>query len=368
MNGGPSFIQPSTNGYSVKDRIWVNFKELRSRLRFADVLRLYNVEVTAKGEQYHGPCPLPGHTRDRDQRCFSANLKRGIFHCFGCGAKGNVLEFACLMEKADPKDGQAVRKVAVVLQQRFFPEGASRRHPSPDETPAAASAPVQETEKPAAASRGDLPSVVNEPIDFELQGLDRSHEYFARNGFTAGTAEYFGLGHCLRGMLKGRIAIPLHDAHGRLIGYAGRLVNDSEANPENPLYRFPSRRERNGRILEFNRSAFLYNGHRLTVPCDDLIVVEQFPSVWWLHQNGFPSAVALMGAASLEIQTQFIVEATAHSGRIWLMPDGGRKGEELVLRLLPMISHHRFVRWVCLGGDCQPTGMEAEELKSCFVL
>lgn len=353
----------------MKERVWVNFKELRSRLRFEDVLRLYNVEVKAKGEQHHGPCPLPGHTGDREQRCFSANLRRGIFHCFGCDAKGNVLEFACLMEKADPKDGQAMRRVGVALQQRFFPEGASRRHPLPEKTD---DQPAERESPPGpekvASSRADLPISVNEPMDFELKGLDRNHEYFGKNGFTAATAEYFGLGFCTRGMLKDRIAIPLHDSPGRLIGYAGRLVVDSEVNSDNPLYRFPGKRERNGKVLEFDRSAFLYNGHRLKKSCEDIIVVEWFPAVWWLHQCGFPHAVALMGSAGLDIQADLIVEASQPSGRVWLMPAGTRKGEELAKRLLPMISPRRFVRWVCLGGDCLPTEMEAEDLKACFAL
>lgn len=351
----------------MKERIWVNFRELRSRLRFEDVLRLYKVEVKTRGEQYHGPCPLPGHTGSGTAPCFSANLRRGIFHCFGCGAKGNLLEFACLMEKADPKDGQAVRRVAVTLQQRFFPEGVSRRHPPREqpEEPKLGSGPSEYV--PATIPRADLPVVVNEPVDFELKGLDRNHEYFTRNGLNAATVEYFGLGYCARGMFRDRVAIPLHDAHGRLIGYAGRLVEESQASPENPLFRLPSKRERNGRILEFDRSAFLYNGHRLKTPCDELIVVEQFPSVWWLHQCGFPSTVALMGAAGLDVQVELIVGALTPAGQVWLMPDGGRKGEELALRLLPAISSHRFVRWVCLGGVGRPTEMEEDELRACFV-
>ena len=84
----------------MKERVWVNFKELRARLRFDEVLRLYDVEVRAKGEQHHGPCPLPGHTGSRQQPCFSANLKRGIFHCFGCGARGTSSSSPCSWRRA----------------------------------------------------------------------------------------------------------------------------------------------------------------------------------------------------------------------------------------------------------------------------
>src|ERR1043166_9099885 len=99
---------------------WIDFKALRAKLDFEQVLRHYGVEVKRKGgKQHHGFCPLPNHNGKRNSPSFSANLERGIFQCFGCGAKGNVLEFAGMMEKADPKDGAALHKIAVELQKRF---------------------------------------------------------------------------------------------------------------------------------------------------------------------------------------------------------------------------------------------------------
>jgi hypothetical protein len=35
-------------------------------------------------------------------------------------------------------------------------------------------------------------------------------------------------------MLKSRVAIPLHDAGGKLIGYAGRVVDDTAINEDKP--------------------------------------------------------------------------------------------------------------------------------------
>ena len=108
---------------------WIDFKELRSKLDFEQVLRHYKVEVKRKGNQHHGFCPLPNHNGKKNSPSFSAQLEKGIFQCFGCGAKGNVLEFAALMEKADPKDGTALHKVAMELQKRFCPEPVTKRKP-----------------------------------------------------------------------------------------------------------------------------------------------------------------------------------------------------------------------------------------------
>ena len=119
---------------------WIDFKALRAKLDFEQVLRHYGVEVKRKGDQHHGYCPLPNHNGKRNSPSFSANLERGIFQCFGCGAKGNALEFAALMEKADPKDGPALHKIAAGLQKRFCPELAGNK-------PGAKKSPARKPEK-----------------------------------------------------------------------------------------------------------------------------------------------------------------------------------------------------------------------------
>lgn len=355
MMDGHSFIKPSTKGFRVKQRVWVNFKELRARLRFEDVLKYYGVEVRRQDNQHKGPCPLPNHGESKTASSFSAHLEKGIFHCFGCGAGGNVLEFAALMAKVDPKDGQALRNVAVELQTHFFPEGASSK---------------TRREEAASAQDGagakDKQRVVNAPLDFELKDLDPSHPYLLGRGFTPEAISYFGLGFCTRGMLKDLLAIPLHDSKGKLVGYVGRVPDEAAAKKGAAVYRFPQTRERHGTILEFDKSLLLYNGHRVEAPCDDLIVVRDFASVWWLHQNGLPRAVALMGWDCSEVQADLIVSLVKPSGRIWMVPDGGKAGEKLARSFLDQAVTRRFVRWARLAEGQRPTDMSDEELKSTF--
>src|SRR5580700_7263630 len=105
---------------------WIDFKALRTQLDFAKVLEHYRVEVRRKGNQHHGYCPLPNHNGKKNSPSFSANLEKGIFQCFGCGARGNGLDFAALMENSDPKNGTAMHRVAGELQRRFCPELGDR--------------------------------------------------------------------------------------------------------------------------------------------------------------------------------------------------------------------------------------------------
>ncbi len=336
---------------------WIDFKALRSKLDFEQVLRHYGVEVKRKGNQHHGFCPLPNHQGKKNSPSFSANLEKGIFQCFGCGAKGNVLEFAALMEKADPKDGAALHKVAAELQKRFCPD--------PGNTSTEAKKAV--AEKPEKAKLdSNLPVLVNAPLDFELKGLDSEHPYLKNRGFTPETIKHFGLGFCSRGMLKDRVAIPLHDMAGTLVGYAGRVVDDAGISEDNPRYRFPGTRERDGTVYEFRKTLFLYNGFQIKAPVGDLIVVEGFSSVWWLHQNGLSNVVATMGADCSEMQAELILALVKLSGRVWIASDGNKAGERHAQTLLGLIAPHRFVRWVKPDEGKQPTDLSAEQLKNSF--
>jgi DNA primase len=339
---------------------WIDFKALRAKLDFEQVLQHYGVQVKRKGDQHMGFCPLPNHDGKGNSPSFSANLEKRIFQCFGCGAKGNILEFAAFMEKINPQDGAALREVALKLQQRFCKELGE--NPGKPETPNA----EKPNPKIKAEAKKEMPVVVNQPLDFELKGLNAEHPYLIGRGFMLDTIKHFGLGFCGRGLLKSRVAIPLHNANGKLVGYAGRAIDDTAIDDENPRYRFPGKREKDGMVFEFRETQFLYNGFRIKAPVDDLIVVEGFTSVWWLSQNGIPSAVATMGADCSETQVELILALVKPSGRIWIAPDGDKAGERHAQTLLTLLSPHRFLRWVKMTTDKQPTDLLREQLKTSF--
>jgi DNA primase len=334
---------------------WIDFKELRSKLNFEEVLRHYKVEVKRKGKQHHGFCPLPNHNGKKNSPSFSANLEKGIFQCFGCGAKGNVLDFAAKMQNTDPKNGPALHTIAVELQKRFCP-GLGGNPQTKEKI-------ENESDEPEERS---LPTIVNAPLDFELKGLNCVHPYLLNRGFLQETINYFGLGFCSRGYLKNRLAIPLLDHEGKLVGYAGRVVDDSTINEDTPRYRFPGERKRDGNIFEFRKTLFLYNGFRFKTPVDNLIVVEGFTSVWWLHQNQLANVVGVMGSDCSERQGQLIVSLVKPDGRVWLMPDGNEAGERCAQALFRQVASHRFVRWVKLEKDMQPTDLATATVKQCF--
>jgi DNA primase len=348
---------------------WIDFKELRAKLRFSEVLKSYNIPLKVKGDKATGLCPLPCHPPHEGKRrtpSFSANLTRGIFQCFGCGAKGNVLDFVLLLQGSDPNDTAALRKVALELQDRFLGKSqkADTNH-GERLKPSAADVSDGETQQ---EPDGGLarPVIANAPLDFTLKALDTEHPYLKQRGFTADTISHFGLGYCSRGLMQGRIVIPLHDSQGRLIGYAGRLVEDTKISDESPKYRFPGERERNGVVYGFKKSLFLYNGHRITTPVKDLIVVEGFASVWWLWQHGYHNVLALMGSSCSREQAELVANLVTDDGHVWGFPDGDDSGDRCVESLFTQLAQYRFVRWVALKDGQQPTDCSVNELAFLF--
>lgn len=337
---------------------WIDFKQLRAKLNFAEVLAHYRTTVKIKGDQAQGFCSLPTHVGIRNSPSFSVNLKRGIWQCFGCGAKGNLLDFAIRMENLSPDSTADVRTVALKLQGIFKIENTVVKPKAQAQQTEPLFAPVAAPPPP--------PVKINEPLDFELKGLQLDHPYLTSRGFSTETIRYFGLGYCARGLMAGRVVIPLHDTHSRLVGYAGRLVDDSAIGEDTPKYRFPSQRERNKVVYEFRKSHILYNAHRIKGTVDRLIVVEGFPSVWWLHQAGFQNSVALMGWSCSEEQAAIIRAVTSVTAHISLLTDGDEAGDRCAQCAFAALGQHRWVRWIRLADSRQPTDCRRDELEQHF--
>ena len=113
-----------------------------------------------------------------------------------------------------------MHKVAAELEKRFRPETG-------DTSTEIKRAVAKQSEK--TEPKDDLPVVDNPPPGFELMDLDAEHPYLLRRGFTPETIKHFNLGFCSCGLLKDRVAIPLFDMAGALVGYAGRVADTPQS-------------------------------------------------------------------------------------------------------------------------------------------
>ena len=298
---------------------WVNFAEIKCRVGIGSVLRGYGIAWLRRSGigQLRGRCPIHGGD---GQDAFHVNFHRNVFHCFACGAGGNVLDFIAAMERC------TVRQAALRLQVRWGGRAAVEPAKS----------------KLVTKKRG-----INPPLNFSLT-LDRRHPYLAQRGVDDQTADYFGVGSFVRtGLMSNRIAIPIHNADGRLVASCGRALHGDE-----PRYRFPS---------DFRKSHVVFNLHRASsTGARWIIVVEGFFDCMRVHQAGFPNVTALMGARLAPPQKALL---TGRFPQVVLMLDGDETGRAAMARIAADLTSACSVTQVRLPANLQPDQMTAEQIR-----
>lgn len=135
-----------------------------------------------------------------------------------------------------------------------------------------------------------------------------------------------GVGYCRKGIMKGRIAIPIHNLEGELVAYAGRFPGDRV--PETERYKYPE---------GFRRERELYNVHRavrsLRTNGFGLIVTEDFLDVVRLYEAGYENAIALMGRRLSLRQHDMLLATVGRHAPVLLFMEEGSGLADLVMRL-----------------------------------
>jgi len=306
---------------------WVSFSEIKNRVTLERVLRSYQVDWLQRSGpgQYRGHCPIH---RGQGAEAFHVNVGRGVFHCFACGAGGNVLDFVAAMEDC------SIREAALRLQSTHG-DGLGGNAPW-------VAAGSSETRKLVTKKRE-----VNPPLRFSLR-LDPVHPYLAERGIDRATASYFGVGYFRgRGLMSGRIAIPIRDHEGRLVAYCGRALDGAA-----PRYQFPA---------GFQKSQVLFNHHRARAIGDDqVIVVEGFFDCMRVHQAGFGCVVALMGARLSGIQKSLLIDQYR---KVILMLDGDPTGRSATTQIANDLAPAISVAELLLAPGVQPDQMTYEQIQ-----
>ncbi len=339
----------------------IDFGVVKEQADFAAVLAHYGVTVPGNRVQIKVLCPLPGH-EETSPSC-SINTVGKVFHCFGCAAEGNVVDFVMLKEGSDnPAVGarklaeicgfevprlqgalarraarEAERACAAGEEARVARERPSRGPRKPQDeregsrTAKGSSGPDDGSVEPPVDDPGGL--VGNTPLTFSLR-LDPAHPYREQRGgwLTPEVVAEFGLGFCNRGLMKGRWCIPIHSGAGELVAYAGRWVGPDETIPAGKgKYELPPRGK-------FDRSRELFNLHRaVALGCSHVWVVEGFFGAMRLHAERGEPVVATMGNSISPIQLTLLAERFEKATVLYDGGENGRRAAESVA--LQMCRH-----------------------------
>lgn len=323
---------------------WVRFDVIKEEVSFDTLLERYGLmssattKQTKKGTELRLSCPF----HEDATPSLSVNLSRAIFYCFGCRAKGDVIDFVVLKEGIAGDDRTKNRRQAALLLQQWFGISPEERPKKP------ALKQLQEKVRkepavvePSAPVEEQAEQLHNPPLQFTLQNLDQAHPYLVKRGLTKETIGTFGVGyHGGKGMMAGRVVIPIHNESGELVAYAGRWPADEGWPEGEDKYKLPP---------GFHKSLVLFNLHRAREHAGEgLIVVEGFFDCMDLWQRGRRNVVALMGCAMSQQQERLIIETVGPRSRVLLALDpdeAGKKGSaDAVERLVTQV----FVRAMAL--------------------
>jgi DNA primase len=333
---------------------FVDFRAVKAAITMEQLLAHYNIldQFKRTGDSLNGPCPIH---KGSNPTQFRVSTTKNIWNCFSdCEHGGNTLDFICKMEKCsvhaaalkaiewfnlDPEAMAAADNKAEPAEPRKFIPAAK-----PTARPAAA---------PKAAPESNIP---NPALKFRLDKLERSHPYLTeQRGLAPETIIDFGIGYCAKGMMADRIAIPIHNAKGEVVAYAGRFVGEP---PEGaPKYKLPP---------GFRKSQELYNIDRaIKQPAEmSLIIVEGFFDAMKLYQHGCYKVVALMGSTLSSAQEELIRQHTNSHSHVIVMLDENEAGkagrEDIACRLSKFcfVRVHQFDK-----PDMEPEHLTAEEVQ-----
>jgi DNA primase len=344
-------------------------EDLRGRVSITDVIGR-RVRLIRKGRgEATGLCPF----HNEKSPSFTVSEDKGFFHCFGCGAHGDVIGF--VMRAEGLEFPQAVERLAGEAGMEV-----------PRETP-------QDRER--AERQSTLGGAVEFAAKFFEQQLRASAgrhglEYFKRRGLSDDTMRRFRLGfspdtgHGLKAALekagipeaisieagllikppadegrptptagracydrfRGRVMFPILDRRGQAIAFGGRILDQGEPkylnSPETPLFH-------KGRVLYG-----LSHAQKVAREKNEIIVVEGYMDVIGLAQAGIGNAVAPLGTALTEDQIELLWRMAQEP---ILCFDGDNAGQRAAARAadraMPLLKPGLSLRfaWMPRGED-----------------
>ncbi len=313
-------------------------EEVRSKSDIVETVSRY-VKLQKKGGSHWGLCPF----HNEKTPSFSVSASKQIYHCFGCGAGGDVFGF--LMNYENYTFPEAMKELAdrAGVQLPDIQEGEEGR--------------VREKR------RARLLEVNKEAAKFFYYQLrspigEIGYEYLKKRELSKETMHRFGLGYAgkngeelvrylqekgfeddvikgaglagysekygLRSQFWNRVMFPIQDKNNRVIGFGGRVMGEGEPkylnSPETPI--FDKRRNLYG--LNFARTSRSGN----------MILCEGYMDVIAMHQAGFTQAIASLGTAFTEEQAGLLRKYT---NSVYLAYDSDGAGVKAALRSIGIL-------------------------------
>ena len=229
---------------------YVDFAVLKDEMPIEKAIDRLGLTMKQRNGQWRGPCPA---CKAGGERALVVTPSKRAFYCFGGRVGGDVIALAAHIRDCSMKDAALflVEENSTVLGNSTSSKAVT----------------VPEERK-----KEDVRNL--QPLSY----LQSAHQSVRSTGLEEETCEQFGAGYAPKGIMRGRLAIPVHDWQGTLIAYCGRAVKE-----ESPNLIFP-----NG----FRCQEHLFNAHRTGE--GELVLMRDPLDVLLAAQNGIENSVCFL--------------------------------------------------------------------------
>jgi DNA primase len=331
---------------------------VKSRVNIVDFIGQF-VQLTRSGKGYLGLCPFHGEKTPS----FNVNEEKQFYHCFGCGKSGDVFQFVQDYKHVEfPEALQEVASYAgVTLERSNQPTKVDQNQIYYDINAAALDLFkfVLNTTVEGQQAREYLHArgITDELIEtFEI-GLTLDQNDFLYQQFKGkypddalSKIELFNYGQrSVYDAFRNRIMFPIKDIRGRVIGFSGRIWQETQDKAREGKYK------NTATSPVFHKSRELYNLNR-AVPkikkTGDVYLMEGFMDVMAAHTVGLDNAVATMGTA---LTSEHLQVLHRYAKKLILVFDGDAAGQSAIDKALAITGtqHSEIVR--------VPGGMDPDE-------
>ena len=304
-------------------------EEIKDRVNILDIVSEY-VNLKRSGRNYLGLCPF--HTEKTPS--FTVSEEKQIFHCFGCGAGGDVFSFVMRQENLSFPEALSLlaQRLGIRLDQgrgggkgidelyRINKEAMEFYHQCLLKSPKA------ERARRYLKDRGLTDKTISDfKIGYAPGDGSAITGYFRKKGIALDKAVGSGIvnkrGGLLADLFRDRIVFPIFDASNRVIGFGGRVLGDGMPKylntPETPI--FKKRDALYG--LNVSKNSICKEGAAL--------IVEGYFDLISLYQHGVENVVATLGTA---LTTGHIQRLKRYVKKIFPLFDSDTAGVKAALR------------------------------------
>jgi DNA primase len=352
-------------------------EELRTRLTLSDIIGR-KVRLTRAGREFKGCCPF----HNEKTPSFTVNDDKQFYHCFGCGAHGDVIGFVMQHDNLTFIEAvEALASEAGLQVPQQSPEEVKKAQKAKslftlmEEATRWMEAQLRAPENREAyryiTERGNSEEALNAfrigyaPLDGQaIRKAMQAKGYDDKDMIEAGLLRRGKDGREPYAFFRERIMFPVPDRRGRIIAFGGRVLPDHLRVPDQGDYT-PAKYMNSSDTPLFHKGSMLYGEPRARQAAIDgqsLIVVEGYVDVMACVKAGFHGAVAPLGTALTEEQIMVLWRMIPDQSKVPVLCfDGDEAGRRAAARacerILPLLKPDHSARFAFL-----PEGQDPDSL------